>query len=37
MVSEINRGRLWAFQPAGHFEAYCARNWVYVRYLGEGV
>lgn len=39
MVSEINRGRLWAFQPGGDFEAYVNRNAgnaVYARYLGNG-
>lgn len=38
MVFEVNHGRLWAFQPAGDFEAYGDRetNGVYVRYLGEG-
>jgi len=39
MVSEINRGRLLAFTPAGDFEAYGDRDTlaVYARYLGNGV
>lgn len=36
MASEINRGALWAFQPAGDFEAEAHGRTVWVRYLGDG-
>lgn len=36
MASQINRGALWAFQPAGDFEARAEGNEVHARYLGDG-
>lgn len=35
-VSQINRGALYAFRPAGDFEAYAQHGYVYARYLGDG-
>ena len=35
-VSQINRGVLWAFRPAGDYEAYAQHGHVYARYLGDG-
>lgn len=34
---QISRGVLWAFQPAGDFEAKAVGNEVHVRYLGDGL
>jgi hypothetical protein len=36
-VSQINRGALYAFRPAGDFEAYAQHGAVYARYLGDGM
>lgn len=38
-ASQINRGVLWAFTPAGDFEARVdpRSNEVHVRYLGDGL
>lgn len=37
MASQINRGVLWAFQPAGDFEAWADGSVVKARFLGDGL
>ena len=36
MASQINRGALYAFRPAGDFEARAEGSEVHARYLGDG-
>lgn len=36
-ASQINRGALYAFRPAGDFEARVEGTAVHARYLGDGV
>lgn len=35
-ASQINRGALYAFRPAGDFEARTEGGYVYARFLGDG-